>query len=60
VNDILLKRPYEVVPPKYQGEYKLNKDEFFVLGNNRPNSADSHSYGPIVSEQILGKAIPDK
>lgn len=41
VNDILLKEPYEVVPPKYQGVYKLNKDEFFVLGYNRNNSADS-------------------
>ena len=60
VNDMLLKEPYEVVPPKHQGETKLNKDEFFVLGDNRPNSADSHRYGPIHSEQILGIAIPDK
>ena len=60
VNDILLKEPYEVIPSSYICEYELKRNEFFVLGDDRAHSADSHVFGPISGEQILGQAIPDK
>jgi len=33
----------------------LNPDEYFVLGDNRPASMDSRSFGPIKSEHIVGR-----
>lgn len=34
-------------------EYTLKDDEYFVLGDNRGNSEDSRSYGPISKDKIL-------
>lgn len=34
-------------------EYTLKDDEYFVLGDNRGNSEDSRSYGPVSKEDIL-------
>ncbi len=35
----------------------LGDNEFFVLGDNRPNSLDSRAYGAFQSEQIVSKDI---
>lgn len=35
-------------------EYVLNKDEYFVLGDNYNNSMDSRYYGPFKAEKIIG------
>ena len=32
----------------------LGKDQYFVLGDNRKNSADSRTYGPVARQSILG------
>ena len=36
---------------------KLEKGEFYVLGDNRNNSSDSRYYGIFKKEQIIGKAV---
>lgn len=59
INGELLVEPYEVIPPLYTlEEIKLDKDMYFILGDNRPDSKDSHSFGPIKGSNIKGRAIP--
>jgi signal peptidase I len=38
------------------GYWSLDSEQYFVLGDNRPNSHDSHSFGPIDRKLIVGKA----
>ncbi len=35
---------------------ELTKDQYFVLGDNRPNSFDSRRFGPIMRTSIVGRA----
>jgi signal peptidase I len=37
--------------------FKCGKDQYFVLGDNRMNSADSRTYGLIARRNILGLVI---
>ncbi|MDO8444441.1 MAG: signal peptidase I [bacterium] len=39
------------------GVWTLNKNQYFVMGDNRPNSNDSRYFGPVEKRFILGKAI---
>jgi signal peptidase I len=38
------------------GEWQLGPDEYFVLGDNRNHSLDSHSFGPIPASSVKGIA----
>lgn len=39
-----------------EGEWLLADDEYFVLGDNRNHSLDSHSFGPVKASTIIGIA----
>ena len=38
-------------------ERTLGDDEYFLMGDNRPNSTDSRRVGPIHRKQILARAV---
>ncbi|MEJ0089470.1 MAG: signal peptidase I [Limisphaerales bacterium] len=64
VNGKLLDEPYisKYTPTfafaKNESEFLIiGKDSYFVLGDNRGNSMDSRSYGPVPRGNILGKLI---
>ena len=56
VDGILLEEPYIASPGSYTGMWSLGDGEYFVLGDNRNNSSDSHSWGVLPRENIIGKA----
>ena len=40
-----------------EGELLLRDREYYVMGDNRPQSSDSRSWGPVSMERIIGKVI---
>lgn len=58
VDDRLLQEPY--LPAGLQsapdGVKVLRSDEFFVMGDNRPNSNDSRFFGPVPRDKFIGKS----
>jgi len=55
VNGYRLEEPYIASRIPYTGAWELGPDEYFVLGDNRASSSDSHSWGPVPRENIVGK-----
>ena len=57
VNGIALNEPYISGPPSYQESQVVKEGNYFVLGDNRNNSSDSHAWGLLPVDHIIGKAI---
>ncbi len=53
-----IKDPATVNQASYNlGATVLGPNELFVLGDNRPNSSDSHSWGTLQLDKVIGKVI---
>ncbi len=57
VNGALLVEGYIAASPKYVGNWNVPEDHLFVLGDNRNDSSDSHSWGLVPLENVVGKAV---
>jgi len=57
INDEEIEEPYALHQSNYMwGPQILGEDEYFVLGDNRNSSSDSHTWGPVSRQEIIGKA----
>lgn len=56
VDGVLLEEPYITTTGRYSGMWSLGDEEYFVLGDNRNNSSDSHAWGVLPEGNIVGKA----
>jgi signal peptidase I len=57
VNGVVLNEPYIKADPSYRGNWTVPDDSLFVLGDNRNNSSDSHNWGWVPMDFVIGKAV---
>lgn len=55
-NDYPLNEPYIKAEPNYENTWVVPENSLFVLGDNRNNSSDSHSWGMVPLDNVIGKA----
>lgn len=57
VNGQLLDESYLKITTDYAGTWRVPESRLFVLGDNRNNSSDSHDWGTVPMDYVVGKAI---
>ena len=61
INGALLDEPYvtgaQTACGNFCQPFTLGPDEYFLMGDNRVNSLDSRSFGPIPAGQIVGRVV---
>ena len=57
VNGFTLTEPYIMESPQYNGTWEVPDGFVFVLGDNRNQSSDSHSWGFVPHDYVVGKAL---
>lgn len=57
VNGQTLTEPYIAAAPNYPGEWNVPNGYLFVLGDNRNDSSDSHVWGFLPIQNVIGKAL---
>lgn len=57
INGTPLSEPYLSEKPAYHGEWKVADGQYFVLGDNRNDSKDSHQWGTLPRKYIFAKAV---
>ncbi len=57
VNGQTLQESYIAAEPMYDGTWTVPADSLFVLGDNRNQSSDSHSWGFVPLNLVVGKAL---
>jgi len=57
INGQELEEPYITSPPNYTLEAIVPDGTVYVLGDNRNNSSDSHNWGSLPLDMIIGKAV---
>jgi signal peptidase I len=57
INGVVMNEPYISAPPAYDGTWQVSEGELFVLGDNRNDSRDSHQWGLLPVENVIGRAV---
>ncbi len=58
INGQVQHEPYPqnyLLPNTYYGPVVIPPDHLFVMGDNRPNSRDGRSFGPLAQDLVIGK-----
>ena len=57
INGEALTEEYIKAAPSYEGAWTVPAEGLFVLGDNRNNSSDSHNWGEVPLDLVIGKAV---